>query len=153
GFSRIAFSTANPNLAVAAAASAIEGIVEGLENPVTTNRGLYYSSDAGVNWQAADVNDAGITISTASVTSVEYNAAAATFYAAIRFHGFYSSPDGIKWTRLPNQPGPGLSTAACPAQTALASECPIYRGEIAVVPNRPGGSGRGEMYVWYVDAN
>jgi photosystem II stability/assembly factor-like uncharacterized protein len=35
GFSQIAFSTANPNLVVAAAGSATEGIVEGLENPLT----------------------------------------------------------------------------------------------------------------------
>ena len=51
GFSQIAFSTANPNVVVAAAGSATEGIVEGLENPITTNRGLYYSTDAGVTWR------------------------------------------------------------------------------------------------------
>ena len=39
-----------------------------------------------------------------------------------------------------------MSTTACPASPS-SSSCPIYRGEIAVVP------GRNEMYVWYVDAN
>lgn len=39
GFSQIAFSTTNPNLVIAAAAAATEGIVEGLENPPTSNRG------------------------------------------------------------------------------------------------------------------
>src|SRR6202040_3032934 len=47
GFSRIAFSTANPNLVVAAAASASQGINEGLENPATVNRGLYYLPHGG----------------------------------------------------------------------------------------------------------
>src|SRR5581483_10604669 len=77
-------------------------------------------------------------------TAVIYNASAATFFAALQYHGFYSSTDGITWTRLPNQPGSGLTTAACPAQ-ASSTACPIFRGEIAVVP------GRNEMYVWYVD--
>jgi hypothetical protein len=153
GFSQIAFSTGNPNLVVAAAASTSEGILEGLENPVALNRGLYYSSNAGINWQAATITDSGVGITPASVTSVTYNAAASTFYAAIRFHGFYSSGDGANWVRLPTHPGTGLGAAVCPAQTASPSNCPIYRGEIAVVPNRPGTSGLGEMYAWYVDAN
>jgi hypothetical protein len=153
GFSHIAFSTTNPNLVVAAAASATEGIVEGLENPSTTNRGLYYSIDAGLNWQAGVVNDAGVTTAPASVTSVVYNAAAGGFYAAIRFHGFYFSPDAINWTRLSIQAGRQLSATACPPQALQPSNCPIYRGEIAVVPNRAGPLGHGEMYVWFVDAN
>jgi len=153
GFSQIAFSTTNPNLVIAAAAAATEGIVEGLENPPTSNRGLYHSTDAGVTWQAANVNDAGLSTGPASVTSVAYNAATGGFYAAIRFHGFYFSPDGINWTRLPIQPGRQLSAVTCPAQSVLPSSCPIYRGEISVVPNRSGPSGRGEMYVWFVDSN
>jgi hypothetical protein len=153
GFSQIAFSTADPNRVVAAAGSASEGIVEELENPVAVNRGLYYSTNAGISWQAANVSDSGISITSASVTAVLFNKAAAKFYAAIRFHGFYSSPDGITWIRLPNQPGPGLTAAACPAQAVLPSSCPIYRGETAVVPGRPGPNNLGEMYAWYVDAN
>ena len=153
GFSKIAFSSGNPNLVVAAAASASEGIVEGLENPVAVNRGIYYSADAGATWHIASVADAGVSISPASVTSVVYNAAAGKFYAAVRFHGFYSSPDGISWTRLASQPGSGLSASACPALAVQPSACSIYRGEIAVVPNRAGGLGLGEMYVWLVDAN
>ena len=57
GFSQIAFSTANPNLAVAGAGSASEGIVENLENPVAVNRGIYYSTDAGATWRLASVTD------------------------------------------------------------------------------------------------
>jgi hypothetical protein len=49
GFSQIAFSSANPSLVVAAAASASQGILEGLENPAVSSPGLYYSTDAGIN--------------------------------------------------------------------------------------------------------
>jgi len=153
GFSQIAFSTANPSLVVAASGSASEGIVEGLENPVAVNRGLYYSTNAAIAWQAANVSDLGVSVASASATAVVFNKAAGEFYAAIRFHGFYSSPDGITWTRLTTQPGIGLTAAACPAQAASPSSCPIYRGEIAAVPNRPGLNNLGEMYAWYVDAN
>src|SRR5439155_1790786 len=85
-------------------------------------------------------------IDPASAAAVVYNEAAATFYAAIRFHGFYSSPDGLHWTRITNQPGGSvLRTTACPAvSTSVQTPCPMYRGEFAVVP------GRNEMYVWYV---
>ena len=39
------------------------------------------------------------------------------FIAAIRSHGYYSSPDGATWTRLAVQPGTGLTTANCPVGT------------------------------------
>jgi hypothetical protein len=68
------------------------------------------------------------------------------FFAAIRYHGFYSSPDGVNWTRLASQPGGGLlTTTACPPQsTSNNYACPIYRAQITVVP------GRNEMYAWFV---
>jgi hypothetical protein len=147
GFSKIAFSTVAPNLVAAATAATSEGIVEGLENPVTANLGIYASTDSGNTWNYAYVSDAGTVISPGSVTSVFYNSVAGNFYAAVRHHGFYSSSDGLHWSRLANQPGNALNPSACPPQTASPSLCPIYRGEIAVVP------GRNEMYVWYVDAN
>lgn len=153
GFSQIAFSSTNPNLVVAAASSAVEGIIEGLENPIAANRGLYVSTNAGTSWQMASISDSGATISPASVTSVVFNAAAGKFYAAVRFHGFYSSADGVNWARLVSQPGTGLTSSACPAQALAVSTCPIYRGEVAVLPKRAGPKNLGEMYVWYVDAN
>ncbi len=146
GFSKIAFSSNAPNLAVAATAGTPEGIIEGLENPLTANLGLYYSGDNGASWTFANVNDGGLTVAPGSATSVIYNAGAGQFFGALRYHGFYSSTDGVNWTRLPNQPGGGLSTSACPTNPG-SSSCPIYRAEVAVVP------GRNEMYVWYVDAN
>jgi hypothetical protein len=76
---------------------------------------------------------------------VIYNATAREFFAAIQWHGIYSSSDGVTWSRLNNQPG-GLSPVSCPA-TPSTSTCLLYRGEFAVVP------GRNEMYFWYVDGN
>jgi hypothetical protein len=146
GFSKIAFSTSNPQLVVAAAAAAAEGYALGLENPVTVNRGIYYSQDAGQTWRYASIKDGSNTVSPGSITSVIYNAAAGRFFAAVRYHGIYSSSDGINWTRLAdaNQPGAGLTTASCPATTAASPVCPIYRAELTVVP------GRNEMYTWVV---
>ena len=153
GFSKIAFSS-NPsslNVAVAATAGASEGIIEGLENPLTANLGLYYSGDGGNTWRYGNVSDNGVATAPGSASSVVYNAVANSglgqFFAALRYHGFYSSLDGGQtWTRLANQPGGGLSATACPPNPR-SSSCPIYRGEIAVVP------GRNEMYFWYVDTN
>jgi hypothetical protein len=145
-FSKIAFDSNSPSIAVAATAGASEGIIEGLENPLTANLGLYYSANNGLSWTYANVSDGGTTTAPGSASSVVYNATAGLFFAALRYHGFYSSPDSINWTRLAVQPGGGLTEAACPANPS-SSSCPIYRGEIAVVP------GRSEMYVWYVDVN
>jgi hypothetical protein len=147
GATRMAFSTANVSTAVAAMAVSNEGIVDGA---VTSNTypGLYTSIDGGQSWNY-DALFSGGTSEATSATSVVYNAAAGLFFAALRYHGFYSSPDGLTWTALANQPGtPGLlSAAACPQN--FSTSCPIYRAEISVVP------GRNEMYVWFVspDAN
>jgi uncharacterized membrane protein len=152
GFSKIAFSNNIPSLVVAAAAATATGITEGEENPVLVNRGIYYSVDGGVSWNYSIIKDANAITDPASVSSVVYDAAANRFFAAISQHGVYSSSDGINWFRLANQPG-ALTGASCPAHVASPSACPIYRGEFAVVPNRPGPSGKGEMYFWYVDAS
>jgi hypothetical protein len=152
GFAQIAFSTSAPNLAVAATAATTEGIAEGLENPVTANLGLYYSTGSGVSWNFASVSDSGMAVTPGSATSVVYSAATGMFYAALRDHGFYSSADGINWSRLSNQPGSRLTTANCPPQTATPSLCPIYRGEIAALAD-PQNPTRNELYVWYVDAS
>jgi hypothetical protein len=152
GFSKIAFSSnaSSLNLAVAATAGASEGIIEGLVNPLTANLGLYYSSDSGNSWTYATVSDGSVATAPGSATSVVYNAVAnnnqGEFFAALRYHGIYSSIDSVHWNRLATQPGGGLTASACPANP-MSPTCPIYRGEIAMVP------GRNEMYAWYVDAN
>lgn len=142
GGTRMAFSSANT--VVAAMATSSEGLIDGAVTASTT-RGLYTSLDAGQSWTYNALTDAGAATDATSATSVVYNAVAGKFFAAIRYHGFYSSPDGVIWTRLAVQPGAALSAAACPPQsTSNNHACPIYRGEITVVP------GRNEMYVWFI---
>jgi hypothetical protein len=141
GATRMAFSTANTSTVVAAMAATAGGVTDGALTS-NTYRGLYTSTDAGQTW-TYNALFSGATEAT-SATSVVYNAAAGLFFAAERYHGFYSSPDGLSWTRLASQPGDAtlLSTTACPQN--YVTTCPIYRGEITVVP------GRNEMYVWFV---
>ena len=147
GGARIAFNTTPGqwSTVVVAMATTAEGLIDGAISP-TTLRGLYTSRDAGLTWTYNALNDPGGATDATSASSVVYNAAAGKFFASVRYHGFYSSPDGVTWTRLTNQPGGlTLSTAACPAQSLSNNyACPIYRGQIAVVP------GRNEMYAWYI---
>ena len=138
GFSKIAFSTALANRVVAGASNF--NFYPGSGN---SGQGLYYSGDYGVTWYSATVRDGTAVTAQASVTDVAYHAAAGKFYAAMAWHGIYSSSDGATWTRLATQPGGGvLSSAACPASGA--ETCPILRGEIAAHP------GKNELYVWFV---
>jgi hypothetical protein len=141
GAARMAFSTASISTVVAAMGATAEGVTE---DALTSNteRGLYTSTDAGQTW-TYDALFSGAGEAT-SATSVVYNASAGRFFAALRYHGFYSSPDGLSWTLLPNQPGVSglLSASACPQNYSI--NCPIYRGEITVVP------GRNEMYAWFI---
>jgi len=145
-FSKIAFNstTGNTNVVVAGVASTFAGEQEGADN-LTVPRGVYYSADIGATWSLANLQGPGGTVTSASASAVVYNASAGKFYAAIRRHGFFSSTDGINWTRLANQPGGTLlSSTSCP-ENMNSTTCPIYRGEFAVVP------GRNEMYVWFMD--
>jgi hypothetical protein len=141
GTTRMAFSTAagQTSTVVAAMAVSAEGIVSGTFTG-NTYPGLYTSSDAGQTWTYDSLFNGGANEAT-SATSVVYNAAAGLFFAALRYQGFYSSPDGLNWTPLTNQPG-ALATASCPQNYSTA--CPIYRAEISMV------SGRNEMYTWFI---
>ncbi len=147
GGARMAFSTAigQTNTVVAAMATTSEGVVDGALTANTT-RGLYTSLDAGQTWTYDALVDPGGATDATSATSVVYNASAGKFFAAVRYHGFYSSADGTHWTRLAVQPGGTvLSASACPPQsTSNNYGCPIYRAEITAVPTR------NEMYVWYI---
>jgi hypothetical protein len=147
GGTRIAFSAAaaQTTTVVAAMATTSEGEIDGAVT-ANTSRGLYTSLDAGLTWTYNALIDPGGATDATSATSVIYNATAGLFFAAVRYHGFYSSPDGVTWTRLANQPsGAALSATACPPQsTSNNYACPMYRGEITAVP------GRNEMYAWFI---
>jgi hypothetical protein len=154
----IAFSTATPTLVVAAfSTSAQAAIVDAAGN--LSIPGLYYSTDAGQTWQMASIYD-GTTVVQApqalgtgetgnAVTSVVWDARRGMFFAAVRSHGYYSSPNGVTWTRLTTQPGANLTTANCPVgSTGMGSAtCPIFRGTLAVQPVT------GDLYALTVDAN
>ncbi|MGB9107032.1 MAG: hypothetical protein WCC59_19910 [Terriglobales bacterium] len=170
GFTHVAFATDRPSIAVATAAAASGGINVGAETGGTNARGIYYSTDAGVTWQRPTVLDSGTSCTSVGRTSpcapdagsanaVIYNANTVEkkFFANLRYHGIYSSADGVNWSRLACQPGDTvtsgmcqsntgiLSASACPAATN--SSCPLYRAEMAIVP------GRDEMYVWIYNSS
>jgi len=138
GVAKFAWSTATgqSNTVVAATATTAKGFDEG-NITGSTNRGLYRSSNGGQSWSYQVLPDGG----PISATDVVYDASAAKFVAVVQDHGLYTSADGTNWTRLANQP-PAL-TAPCSAQ----ANCPIDRGQLAVVP------GRDEIYFWFIDVD
>ena len=154
----IAFSTATPTLVVAAFSTAKEGITVGAVT-IDSFPGLYYSNDAGQTWQMATIEDGTTVVQSPqplgtgeignAATSVVWDPVRAMFYAAVRSHGYYSSPNGVTWTRLATQPGTNLTTANCPvgANGAGSANCPIYRGVLAVQ------TVTGDLYALTVDIN
>jgi hypothetical protein len=141
GGTRMAFATRNNLTVVSAMGTSTEGLRDGAVTS-GTKPGLYTSLNGGQTWTYIAIVDPGGATDATSATSVAYNAAANSgngmFFAAIRYHGFYSSPDGVLWTRLTAQPGGlALSTASCPPQSiSNGRACPIYRGEITSIPER-----------------
>ncbi|MGI8770521.1 MAG: WD40/YVTN/BNR-like repeat-containing protein [Acidobacteriaceae bacterium] len=146
-FAGFAWSTSSPNLVVAAVASSLQGGIVNAGDNGYSAMGLYYSQDAGQTWYLSTITD-GVNetlqsrstnfsgFSGNAVTSVVWNPLRQAFFAAVRYHGYYQSTDGATWTRLPQQPGSGLTAKACPANPGGvgASGCPIYRGALAVQP-------------------
>ena len=158
GFAGFAWSTVNPQVVVAAVSSSYEGEVVDAGLPTMNSEGLFYSTDSGATWHLATISDgSGAVVQSASVPLLGLNGNAATavvwnpvrrlFLAAVRFHGYYSSPDGETWTRLANQPGAGLTTVLCPTNAQLPGDvaCPVYRGALAVNPVT------GDSFAWTVD--
>ncbi len=153
----LAFSTSNPSLVVAAMGQAVEGDLVNAQDQSAAVKGLYYSSDAGVTWHMASLMDGSQTVQAPTLTGLSGGGNAATavvwngvrqkFYAAIRYHGYYESVDGMTWTRLVHQPGTGLTSTACPTDrgTTGSTGCPIFRGALAVQPVT------GDMFALTVD--
>ena len=158
-FAGFAWSTNTPNLVVAAVTMSGYDATVDAEPSAQSMLGLYYSPDAGVSWQLATIEDGPGQIVQGpdrlsnsggnAATAVVWNPVRHRFYAAIRFHGYYESADGITWTRLANQPGVNLTTTLCPANPNLAGSeaCPIFRGALAVQPVT------GDIFALTVDQN
>jgi hypothetical protein len=143
GFAGFAWSTVNPQLVVAAVSQSYEGSLVDAGLPGYSCAGLYYSTNAGVTWHFSTITDGGghdvqgphIVFAGKegnAATSVVWNPLRRKFVAAVRFHGYYESADGVTWTRLTSQPGNGLSTALCPTNTSMSGSpaCPIFRGSL-----------------------
>jgi hypothetical protein len=154
----IAFSTATPTLVVAAFSTSTQAAVVGAVT-LDSFPGLYYSNDAGQTWQMATLEDGTSIVQQPqplgtgeygnAVTSMVWDPVRGMFYAAVRAHGYYSSPNGVTWTRLTTQPGTNLTTANCPvgANGVGSANCPIYRGVLAAQP------ATGDLYALTVDSN
>ena len=156
GFAGFAWSSSTPGLVVAAVSQAAEGSLVNAVDATNSVMGLYYSTDAGVTWQMSVLMDGsqvvqrpqsgGGNLGGNAATAVVWNPVRQKFFAAVRYHGYYQSADGVNWTRLTAQPGSGLTTIACPAATASVA-CPIFRGALAVQPVT------GDTFALSVDAN
>lgn len=160
GFAGFAWSTVNPQLVVAAVSQAYEGELVDADLAGYSYAGLYYSTDSGASWHLARITDgngqdvqgpsdrwAGVDGNAA--TAVVWDPQRSLFIAAVRFHGYYQSPDGVTWTRMAVQPGSGLTTKMCPTNVGMigSTACPIFRGALAVNP------ATGDIFAWTVDLN
>ena len=108
----------------------------------SATRGLYTSLDAGQSWSYdALIDPTGQPTDATSATSVAFNPTAGVFLAAVRYHGFYSSPDGNTWTRLSSQ-RPGAVCSAqwlCPPQSTSNNQSSIARFAALRLRSCPGG--------------
>ena len=158
-FGGFAWSTTNPQLVVAAVTQSNEGTLVDALWPGLSYEGLYYSPDAGACWYLATITDAtGADVQGPNdnrtepdgngATSVVWNPVRNLFVAAVRYHGYYQSPDGVTWTRIAAQPGAGLTALLCPTNRLSTGSigCPIFRGTLAVNPFT------GDTFAWTVDA-
>ncbi len=159
GFSGFAWSTSTSGLVVAALSDSAEGAIVNAPDAINSVRGLYYSTDSGATWQMSTIMDGGQTVQQPlptgqdaggnAATAVVWNPERQLFLAAVRYHGYYQSADGVTWNRMAAQPGAGLTTTACPTSpgTTGSPNCPIVRGALAVQPQT------GDTFAFTVAAN
>jgi hypothetical protein len=158
GFAGFAWSGVNPQLVVAAVSQAYEGTLVNALTADGSYEGLYFSSDSGASWNLATIEDnAGAIVQGPgepfvlpdgnAATSVVWNPVRQIFVAAVRFHGYYQSADGMTWMRMAAQPGVNLTSQLCPTNTGEPGsvDCPIFRGTLAVNPQT------GDTFAWTVD--
>jgi len=141
----LAFSSVNSQVVVAALSSSAEAAAVNAGSLTDAIPGLYVSQDAGMTWTMASLSD-GYGQVQAAATSVVWNAARQMFFAAIQNHGYFSSSDGMNWSKLANQPGAGITQVNCPTLTTGTS-CPVFRGVLAVQP------ATGDTFALTVDAS
>jgi hypothetical protein len=157
GVAGFAWSLSTPGLVVAAMSQSAEGVLANAPDAMYSVMGLYYSTDAGVTWQMATIEDGSQVVQRPgpggapgnAATAVVWNAVRGRFYAAVRFHGYYESVDGVTWTRLAAQPGTGMGLAVCPTNPGSvgSAACPVWRGVLAVQ------AATGDTFALTVDAN
>jgi hypothetical protein len=160
GFAGFAWSTANPQIVVAAVSQAYEGTLVDADQSNLSYEGLYYSTDSGATWHLATITDGSGEVVQGpldafarpdgnAATAVVWNPVRQLFVAAVRYHGYYESADGVTWTRIPSQPGSGLTASLCPNNLGGTGSiaCPIFRGALAVNP------ATGDTFAWTVDLN
>ena len=163
GFAGFAWSTVDPQLVVAAVSQAYEGTLVDAERPGTSYQGLYYSDKGGApgTWHLATISDGNgedvqgpmdkfAAPDGNAATAVVWNPVRRLFVAAVRFHGYYQSADGVTWTRIATQPNSTiLTTKLCPTNPGSTGsiDCPIFRGSLAVNPVT------GDTFAWTVDIN
>ena len=158
GVAGFAWSTVNPQVVVAAVSQAYEGTLVNATELGTSCQGLYYSADGGLTWHLATISDGtGNDVQGPkdlfpspdgnAATAVVWNPVRQLFVAAVRYHGYYQSADGVTWTRMAAQPGSGLSAVNCPTNPGgIGSiDCPIFRGALAVNPQS------GDTFAWTTD--
>lgn len=155
GFAGFAWGVVSGNpVVVAAVSQAAQSVEVNAGQAPFSILGIYYSLDQGQTWYMATIADPGGIVQSPetsfgpcsgsgarlpcgnAVTSIVWNPARKQFYAAVRFHGYYSSADGQNWMRLPNQPAANLTSSLCPYDTGYSGSqaCPIYNGALAVQP-------------------
>ncbi|MGB6746077.1 MAG: choice-of-anchor D domain-containing protein [Terracidiphilus sp.] len=160
GFAGFAWSTASPQIVVAAVSQAYEGTLVDAGQTNLSYEGLYYSADSGATWHLSTITDApgrdvqGPRDAFAqpdgnAATAVVWNPVRQLFVAAVRYHGYYESADGVTWTRIATQPGSSLTASLCPNNLGSTGSiaCPIFRGALAVNPVS------GDTFAWTVDLN
>jgi hypothetical protein len=161
GFAGFAWSTVNTDLVVAAVSQAYDATLVNAVWPNASYEGLYYSTDGGATWSLATITDgssgdvqgpADVFVSPDgnAATSVVWNPVRKLFIAAVRYHGYYQSSDGMTFTRMSHQPGTNLAASAefCPTNAGGSTGlpgCPIFRGTLAVNPVT------GDTFAWTVD--
>ena len=160
-FAGFAWSGTTPSLVVAAVTHSLDGTINNVGSQQVSETGLYYSLDAGQTWLMATIEDSTNQVIQSPtsivngptggnpVTAVVWNPVRQMFFAAIRSHGYYQSPDGMTWTRMTHQPGANLSAINCPANPNMlgSASCPIERGVLAVQATT------GDLFALTVDAN